>query len=43
MGQPFYCHKTTDWDSQDEDGEEYIPVGSEQVCFGSIEYIRKYL
>lgn len=43
MGQPFFCHKTTDWDAQDDDGDsdEYIPTGREQVCAGSIEYLKK--
>lgn len=41
MGQTFFCHKTTDDDAQDEDGETYYPTGKEQVCFGSLEYLRK--
>ena len=41
MGQPFFCHKTTDDDSQDEDSDYYRPTGKEQVCFGSLEYLRK--
>jgi hypothetical protein len=41
LGQPFFCHKTTDWDSQDEDSGNYIPTGKEHVCAGSIEWLRK--
>ena len=41
LGQPFYCHKTVDWDAQGEDSDDYRPTGNEQVCHGSIEYLRK--
>lgn len=40
LGQPFFCHKTTNWDAQDEEGDSYIPQGKEQICAGSIEYLR---
>lgn len=43
LGQPFYCHKTTDWDAQDDgdDCEYYRPTGNEQVCAGSLEWLGK--
>lgn len=41
MGQLFFCHKTTNEDAQDADSDTYMPVGKEQVCFGSLEYLRK--
>ncbi len=41
LGQAFFCHKTTDDNAQDDDYDRYMPTGKEQVCFGSLEYIRK--
>ncbi len=42
MGQHFFCHKTTDDDAQDEELDYYQPTGQEQICFGSLEYLRKH-
>jgi hypothetical protein len=38
MGQPFFCHKTT---VDQEDDDFYVPQGKEQVCAGSIQWLEK--
>lgn len=41
-GADFYCHKTVDWDEEDEDeyeGDFYRPKGRERVCAGSLAWL----
>ena len=39
LGRPFYCHHTTHEDGHS-DGDYYEPNGQEQLCIGSINWIR---
>lgn len=42
QGIPFWCHKTTDWDAEEnEDGDEYTLVGRERECGGSVAFRRR--
>ena len=40
IGAPFYCHKTTEFDDDDEESDTYRPKGREQLCAGSVAYVR---
>jgi hypothetical protein len=31
----FFCHRTVDYDDQDEDADEYVTQGTEQQCAGA--------
>ena len=42
LGQPFYCHKTTNPEG-DNDDDTYTANGKEQLCAGSITYLRTVL
>ena len=40
MGAPFWCHKTTDDEAWDEDGDRYLGNGRERECGGAAEFRR---
>lgn len=44
IGQPFWCHKTTDWERlDDEDADEYVATGKERHCGGALAFRRRLL
>ena len=38
-GAPFYCHKTVEWDEEDEEDDFYHKKGRELVCAGSLAWL----